>query len=269
MMKILVLWDVYWRIGRQALKKELPILKEKYNPDFVLVNVDNVTSWRGPIEKHINELESIWIDLFAWWDHVFDNIDRIKDYLDWEDSKLLRPANFYESENYPLPGRWYKIIEKNGKRLLVIHLLGEVFMNKNVQNPFIKVDEILKEIDEPYDWVVVDFHKEATAEIYGLWFHLDWRVWFIYWTHTHVQTNDELILPNWTWIIWDVWMNWALYSVIWAEFDSVRKRFLTWISRWKITQSLEKDYIINWVFFELLDSNKCNSIEKIKVKGSL
>jgi len=31
-------------------------------------------------------------------DHVFDNFEKIKDYLDKKDSKLLRIANFYNSE---------------------------------------------------------------------------------------------------------------------------------------------------------------------------
>lgn len=268
-MKILILWDVYWRIWRAALKKELPLLKDKYKPDFVVVNIENSTSWRWPIEKHALELEALWIDVMTWWDHCFDNIDRIKDYLNSDNSKLIRPANFYEQDDYKLPGRWFKIVENNWKKLLVIHLLWEVFMNHRVDNPFIKIDKILENLDVDVDWIIVDFHKEATAEIQWLWFHLDWRVWFVFWTHTHVQTNDEIILPKWTWLISDVWMNWPLYSVIWAEFDSVRKRFLTWISRWKISQQLEKDYLINWVIVELKNDKMCNSIEKIKIKGSL
>lgn len=268
-MKILVLWDVYWRIWRSALKKELSGLKEKYKPDFVVVNVDNVTSWRWAIEKHIYELEELWIDVFTWWDHVFDNIDRISDYLDSNESKLIRPANFYESKDYKLPWKWYRIFEKAWKKLLVIHLLWEVFMNKNVENPFIKIDEIIDWIEEEVDWIIVDFHNEATAEIYWLWFHVDWKLWLLFGTHTHIQTNDDFILPNGTGLISDVWMSWALYSVIWAEFESVKKRFLTWISRWKINQSLDKEYIVNWIVVDLDKKGMCSHIEKIKIKGSL
>jgi calcineurin-like phosphoesterase len=43
-MKILVFGDVYGRVGRNALKKELPRLKAKFNPDFTVVNVENITS---------------------------------------------------------------------------------------------------------------------------------------------------------------------------------------------------------------------------------
>jgi hypothetical protein len=36
---------------------------------------------------------------------------KIKDYLEKQDSKLIRVANFYDDEN--LEGKGYKIVEKN------------------------------------------------------------------------------------------------------------------------------------------------------------
>jgi len=269
-MKILVFWDVFGRIWRAALKKELPLLKEKYNPDFIIVNIENCSSWRGPIEKHALELESLWIDVMTWWDHIFDNITKIEDYLEKEDSKLIRPANFRETPDYLLPWKWYKIIEKNNKKLLVIHVLWQVFMNNIVDNPFHKIKEIIEKISwEKLDWIIIDFHKETTAEWYWLAHFLDWKVSFVFWTHTHIQTNDELILPNGTWILSDVWMNWSLYSVIWADYHSVEKRFLSWISKWKISQCLDKNYVVNWVLVDIWENMKCENIEKIRIRGKL
>lgn len=268
-MKILVFWDVYGRIWRNSLKKELSGLRQKYNPDFVVVNIENATSWRWPIEKHALELEWLWIDVLTTWDHIFDNMIKIKDYLDKPDSKMIRCANFIENDEYKIAWRWYKIVENNWKRLLVIHILWEVFMKFKVTSPFLKVQEILEETkSEKLDWIIVDFHKEATAEGYWLWFFLDWKVSFIFGTHTHIQTNDELILPKWTWLLSDVWMNWPLYSVIWAEYTSVKKRFLTWIG-WKIEQCLDKHYVVNWVCVEIWDDMKCINIEKIRIRWSL
>jgi calcineurin-like phosphoesterase len=43
-MKILAFGDIYGRIGRAALKKELPLLLEKYKPDCVIGNIDNISS---------------------------------------------------------------------------------------------------------------------------------------------------------------------------------------------------------------------------------
>lgn len=267
-LKILIFWDIYGRIWRAAFKKELPGLKEKYNPDFVLVNVENATSGRWIIEKHALEFEAMGVDIMTGWDHIFDNFVKIKDYLDKEDSKLLRPANFYNDET--LEGIGYKIVEKNSKKLLVIHVLAEAFMNHKVSNPILKVEEILKEFEaEKLDWIIIDYHKETTADWYGMAFCLDSRVSLVFWTHTHIQTNDELILEWWTWIISDVWMSWPLYSVIWADFHSVRKRFLTWVWKWKIEQCLDKNYVVNWICVEVWNDMKCKNIEKIRIRGKL
>lgn len=268
-MKILIFWDLYWRVWRKALKKELPGLKDKFNPDFVVVNVENVTSWRWPIEKHVLEIEALWVDVMTWWDHIFDNEAKIKDYIEKKDSKLIRPANFYETIDYPVFWKGYKIVEKWWKKLLVIHLIWEVFMRYCVVNPFLKVEEILKEFqDVEFDWIIVDFHKEATAEIAAMSFFLDSKASFVYGTHTHVQTNDEVVLPWGTWHISDIGMTWPFPSVIWADFGSVRKRFLTWLGKWKIEQSLINSYVVSWVCVEI-EERKCKSIEKIRIRGKL
>lgn len=263
-MKLLIFWDIYGRIWRKWLKKELPWLISKYNPDFIISNVDNITSGRWAIEKHILEMNKIWVDIMTWWDHIVDNYSKIKDYLSNDNSNLLRFANFYD---WTISWRWYKIFEKNGKRLLVIHLQWEVFMNHRVTNPFLKIDEILSRYnDTDYDWVVIDFHKEATAEWYGLANYVDWRISFMYGTHTHVQTNDDIIMDWWLGYINDVGMNWPLKSIIWADFISVKPRFLSWIAKWKIEQSLDENYVVSGVFVEIWKDRKTKHIEKINIK---
>jgi len=268
-MKILIFWDIFWRIWRAALEKELPTLKEKYKPDFVIVNIENASSGRWPIEKHALELEALWIDAMTSGDHIFDNEEKIKSYLNKDDSILLRPANFYESKNYKTSWKWYKIFEKNWKRLLLINLISSTFMKVHVLNPFLFVDDILEEFkSEKFDWIVIDFHKEVSSEWYGMAYFLEWKVSFIYGTHTHIQTNDDIILPSWTWILSDVGMSWPFPSVIWADFESLKKRFLTWVPKWKIEQSLNPNYVVNWVFVEI-EENKCIKIEKIRINSSL
>lgn len=270
-MKILFFGDIYGRVGRKALLQELPILRQKYTPDFIIANVDNITSGRGVVEKHARAVSSAGVDILTGGDHVFDNFDEIENYITAPSSNLLRPGNFYETKNTKIWGKGHKVFEKNGKRLLVIHLLGQIFLNHNVINPFVYITEVLEQYsEEKLDGIVVDFHKEATSEIQGLSMYLDGQVSFVGGTHTHVQTNDEHILPAGTGTISDIGFNGALYSVIGADFWSVKKRFLTGLQKWKIEQSLDKNYVVSWIVIDIDESTKlCKSLEKIRIHGTL
>jgi calcineurin-like phosphoesterase len=139
-------------------------------------------------------------------------------------------------------------------------------MADEMYNPFLKVEEILKEYElNELDWVVVDFHRETTSESQWMWFLLDGKASLVFGTHTHTQTNDDRILPKGTGFISDVWFCWPLNSVIWADFESLRKRFLTGLMRWKIEQKLENAYRLNGLFVEIIDK-KCVKIEKIRIE---
>lgn len=256
-MKVLVFWDIYWRIWRKWFLKEIGNLKEKYQPDFIIANIENITSGRWPVTEHAEKISQAGVDVMTWWDHIFDNIDNISQYFAKNNCNLIRPANFYETWVYKIPWEGSIIIEKGGKKLLVIQLLGEVFMGHKVYNPFLQVDEILKKYDESeYDGVIVDFHRETTAELYGMAHYLKSRVSLVYGTHTHIQTNDAQILEGGTALIGDVGMNGPFDSVIGANFDSVKKRFLSGIQKWKIEQALTKKYIINALFLEIDETTK-------------
>lgn len=270
-MKILAFWDIYGRIGRRAFLEEFPRIKSQYNPDFTIVNIDNITSGRGPIERHAKQILEAWVDVLTGWDHIVDNIKNIWEYLDDPESVLLRPDNIGWVWEFLMPWVWHKVFEKNNKKILVIHLMGHAFMDKiNSNNAFIRADEILEQYKgTSLDAIVVDFHKEATAEIQWLAHYLDGRVSAVFGTHTHVQTNDDLILPAGTGTLWDVGMSWPLYSVIWADFECVKKMFLSGVFKWKIEQSLDENYLVNAVLFDIDDEGKCRDIEIIKKTGKL
>lgn len=265
-MKLLVFWDIYWRVWRKAFSDTLPKLKSRYNPDFIIANWENLTSGRWPIEKHILEMKDLWVDLLTSWNHIWDNENRLNWYLDREDSIIIRPANYYESEFYKVPWVWYKIIEKNWLRLLVINLMSSLFLKDDMYNPFLKVDEILKSLkDEKINAIIVDFHRETTSEIYALTHFLDSRVSFAYGTHTHVQTNDDMIFPNGTAMIGDIGMTWAMQSIIWASYETIKNRFITWIIRWKMEQELYWPSVVCGTYLEIDDeTKKTTKIEKIR-----
>ncbi len=266
-MKILIFWDVYGRIWRKALAENIEKLQQKYTPDFTIANIENCTSWRWPVADHASYISQLWVDVMTTGDHAFDNIEKIQDYFKKADSTLIRPANFYEHADYHIPGKGYYICEKNGKRLAVIQLLGQVFMKHAVDSPFSNLQSILsmQEVQNT-DGIVVDFHRETTAEIYALAHFFDGKISCVYGTHTHVQTNDAQILDKGTSMISDVGMTWPAYSIIGADPLSVKKRFFTGIQKWKIEQSLRKDAVISALFVELDTNKKTKNIENILLR---
>jgi metallophosphoesterase (TIGR00282 family) len=74
--------------------------------------------------------------------------------------------------------------------------------------------------------IIVDFHAEATAEKLAMAWYLDGKVSAVIGTHTHVQTNDEQILPKGTAYITDVGMTGPFDSVIGMKKEIAINRFL-------------------------------------------
>ena len=52
-MNILCIGDIYGKTGRDAIEKHLPILKEKYKPDWIIANGENITAGNGLSQKHL------------------------------------------------------------------------------------------------------------------------------------------------------------------------------------------------------------------------
>ncbi len=240
-------------------------IKEEYSPDFLVANSENITSWRWPSLKHILEMKELWFDCLTWWNHTFANLKDIREYLDSNDSIQLRPANYYNHPDYKVPWVGFKLFEKNWMRILVINVMSNVFIGGQLYNPFLKIQEILSETGLDYDAILVDFHRETTAESYVMSEMLDWKASVVWWTHTHVQTNDEHILKAWTAMITDIWMVWSFHSSLWQRFEDRMPQFLTWtnIFNSKPEQDLWR-WVINWLYIEIQDK-KCTKIEKIKI----
>ena len=138
---------------------------------------------------------------------------------------LLRPANYPKGT----PGQGYKIVSApNGKKVLVINVMGRVFMPAVLDCPFRETDAILRAFEgHDFDAVFVDFHAEATSEISALGNYLDGRVSAFIGTHSHVPTADARILNGGTAFQTDVGMVGPLDSVIGADKQLVIDHFIT------------------------------------------
>ena len=148
-------------------------------------------------------------------------------------------------------GKGYRIFECKGKRIAVINLIGRTDMNVLSENPFLVVDDILKEVVA--DYIFVDFHAEATAEKIAMKYYLDGRVNVVFGTHTHVQTADEEITENGMGYITDIGMTGPVKSVIGMDVSASIKRFVTSLpERYKLAEGKCE---LNGCIFEIDDEN--------------
>ena len=217
---VLFIGDIIGRPGRNAVKKFLLALKQKYRPAWIVANGENAAGGVGITEEIGSGLFEL-VDVLTSGNHIWDKKEAIP-YMEKE-PRLLRPAN-YPPQN---PGRGaYVASDGQGRKLGVLNLQGRVFMEA-IDCPFRTADEELKKLKEATPAVIVDFHAEATSEKQALGWYLDGRVSAVIGTHTHVPTADERILPGGTAYITDVGMAGGLNSVIGIRRDQALEKFLT------------------------------------------
>ena len=224
-MKIVFLGDIVGRPGRETVAKFLPNVKEKYSPDLIIANAENISHGNGFSPDAIKEMMNLGVNFFTTGDHAWDN-KKGASKLDDKDFPVIRPAN-YPPKN--VPGRGYDIVaDASGHKVLVINLIGRVFIKKDFDCPFRKLDEILEETkNENLSGILVDLHAEATSEKYAMGFYADGRVSAVVGTHTHVPTRDLRTLENGTAYISDIGMTGSLDSVIGVKKDIILHSFLT------------------------------------------
>jgi hypothetical protein len=216
----LFIGDIIGRPGRQAMKKKLPALVEKYAPAFIIANAENAAGGAGITEEIGRELLAQ-VDVLTSGNHVWDKKEGIA-YLGRE-PRLLRPAN-YPPQN---PGKGAYVLEgKEGWKAGILSLQGRVFMEP-LDCPFRVADGEVAKLRAETPVIIVDFHAEATSEKQALGWHLDGKVSAVIGTHTHVPTADERILPQGTAYITDVGMVGGYQSVIGIRPEQAVARFLT------------------------------------------
>ena len=223
MSKILFIGDVFGKGGRKILREVLPQWKEKYQPDAVIVNVENMAHGKGVTLGTLAEIDELGIDCFTGGNHIF-NKDAESSFDKYD--KLIRPANF--GDKYP--GHGYYRFSKNGQQYLVINLNANVFMDKQfegpISNPFLALDDLLTNQTQKGDIIIVDFHSEATSEKIAFGYYADGRVSGVFGTHTHVPTADARVLPGGTAYISDVGMTGPRDGVIGVKKENVLRKFL-------------------------------------------
>jgi len=222
-MKILFCGDVVGRAGRDVVTRLIPQLRAEYQLDAVIVNVDNAAGGFGVTADCCRVMKDAGVDVFTGGDHVWDQKDAQK--LVETEERLLRP------HNYPprTPGTGLRLFTlKSGKKLLVLHLLGQVFHKEYLDSPFHCADAALTPylLSKNVDAIVVDMHAEATSEKNAMGLYLDGRVSAVVGSHTHIPTADARILPKGTAYQTDTGMCGNYQSIIGFEPDAPLAQFL-------------------------------------------
>ncbi|MDQ7038007.1 MAG: TIGR00282 family metallophosphoesterase [Aquificota bacterium] len=257
-MRFLIIGDIVGRPGRRAVARVIDEIRETEGVDAVIANVENAAGGFGITKKVYEELKGLGIDVFTSGNHIWDK----KEVLQFIDGSpdLLRPANYPDG----VPGRGYGVFEKGGRKFAVINLMGRVFMDYGLDNPFRVFDRVYETVSRETRIVVVDFHGEATSEKWAFAIYADGRASVVYGTHTHVPTADEMILKKGTAYVTDIGMTGPLYSVIGMRYREPIERFLLAMPR-KFQVEEKEDVVFNAVIVEVEeDTGRAVSIKRIK-----
>jgi metallophosphoesterase (TIGR00282 family) len=231
-MKILFLGDVMGRAGRRAISENLPRLREDWRLDFVVVNGENATSGMGLSGAHARVLFDAGADCITLGDHAFDQKDMLQAIE--QEPRLLRPLNFSKAA----PGKGARLYTaKNGRKVLVAQVLGQVFMKRPFDDPFSALEPVLKAhpLGGLASAIIVDVHCEATSEKMALGHYCDGRASLVVGTHTHVPTADAMVLPLGTGYLTDAGMCGDYNSVIGMDKAEPLRRFVTGMPKERFT----------------------------------
>lgn len=193
------------------MARVLPQLRQQYQPDSVIVNIENIASrGLGVSAQGFEEARGWQADVYTTGDHAWDNAAGVA-LLEKADNHIIRPANYPAG----VPGRGYQVFSKGAYTVAVINLQGQVFFKNHPENPFRTLDQLLKlpEIAQA-NIRLVDFQADATSEKRGLGLYADGRISAFWGTHTHVPTADAQILPGGTGYITDIGCCGNYHSII-------------------------------------------------------
>lgn len=254
-LKVLAVGDVVGTPGMDRICRSLRKLKQSTGADFVVVNGENA-SVVGMTPQQAEDIFDAGTDVITMGNHTWGKRELVN-YLD-DCNRVLRPANYAPQ----VPGQGWGIYETKAGPVAVIDLIGRCNMDYGPNNPFLMVDNILKEIDTKL--ILVELHAEATSEKLAMGYMLDGRVSAVWGTHTHVPTADAQIMPKGTGYVTDLGMTGPRHSVLGIRPDLSIAKFrgdLTERYRWA-----DGPTKLEAVLFTLdTDTGLCRKAERVDV----
>ena len=221
-LRVLFFGDMVGRVGRDVVKARMNSLKKSTGADIVIVNGENAAGGAGITAQICRELFDSGADVVTLGNHAWDKRE-IATYID-EEPRLIRPINYPPGT----PGFGSCVVKRGGQPVAaVVQAHGRVFTPLLLDDPFRGLEEVVQQLRKITPVIIVDFHGEATSEKVAMGWFLDGKVSAVIGTHTHIQTADEVILPQGTAYLTDVGMCGPWHSVIGTEVSLVLERFLT------------------------------------------
>ena len=253
-MRILYLGDIVGEKTLDVLRDNLDTIKRENRINLVLVNGENVSGGKGLTQKHYKILKELGVAGISMGNHTFSKSE-IKEYIN--DATIVRPAN--------IPcniGKKVLYINYNDIKIALVNMMGRVYQNTPLDDPFKTMDELLKEIKA--DYIIVDFHGDATSEKQAFFYEFSGKVDAVVGSHTHTQTADEEVYNN-TCFISDMGMCGAYNSILGDDIDDVIRRFRTGVFE-KLSVSNDSLYKINGVILDLGEKNQITRVN-LKIEG--
>lgn len=266
-LKVLFIGDIVGEIGRTAVKKLLPKIKEKYDIDLTIANGEHLSERVGLEIEYVQEMHAAGIDLFTTGNHVWRK-KGFEEHIGKANVPVIRPANFGGN----VPGEGYRIIRTKKGNVLVANLIGrenidakliigEERVEAKITSPFDVADKIVSEA-KGYFCSIFDFHAEMTSEKVAMGHYLDGRITAVFGTHTHVPTADVRLLPKGTAYVTDIGMTGPVNSVLGVKSEIIIDRFKTNEPK-KFEVAEEGPGVFNGVLLTINEKGQAKKIQRI------
>jgi hypothetical protein len=223
-MNILYIGDVMGAMGLRTVEQVLPDLRREHSIDLVVAQTENLSEGRGVTNDDFRRLLKAGVDFCTggnWTLHREEIFPALNDPA----QPIIRPANYPQGT----PGLGAKYVNVQGKKVLVVSLLGHVVgrdAEKPFDNPLVVIDGILeREKDVQRDATVVNLHGDYSSEKVVIGHYLDGRVTMVVGDHWHVPTADARVLPEGTAHMTDVGMCGALDASLGVTYESIIPRW--------------------------------------------
>ena len=210
-MKVVFIGDIVGKEARETFIKKIPDIKNKYEPDALIVNAENAAAGYGLTKKIADQLIAAGVNAITLGNHAWDQKEMLS-YIE-ECPNIVRALNYPEG----VPGKGYYELElHDGRKITIVQVMLRLFMGLFLDDPFSITKKYLQKekIGTTTNAILIDMHGEATSEKNAFGHYFDGKVSAILGTHTHIPTADAKILNGGTAYQTDVGMTGDYNSVI-------------------------------------------------------